>query len=60
MLSINCEINLIRTLFANYVIYNAAENQSTAFAITHTELYVLIVTLSTQDNTKLTTFKIMY
>ena len=60
MLSINCKVNLIRTWSANCVIYNAAENQSTAFAITHTELYVLIVTLSPQDKTKLTTVKIRH
>ena len=57
---INCEINLILSWSANCVIYNAAENQSTAFAITDTELYVPIVTLSTQDNAKHTTIKIRF
>ena len=50
---INCEINLILTWSANCVISNAAANQETTFAITDTKLYVLLVTLSTDDNAKL-------
>ena len=51
---INCEINLILTRSKKYVIAsNTAANQKTTFVITNTKLYVLIVTLSTQDNSKL-------
>ena len=51
---INCEINLILTRSKKYVIAsNTATNQETTFAITDTKLYVPIVTLSTQDNSKL-------
>ena len=49
---INCEINLILTWFANCVISSAAANQAATLAITDTKLYVLVVTLSTQDNAK--------
>ena len=49
---INCEINLILTKSENCVISSAAANQATAFEITNTKHYILIVTLSTQDNTK--------
>ena len=50
---INCEINLILTWSANCVIvYTNVANQGDAFAITKTKLYVLVVTLSTQDNAK--------
>ena len=51
---INCEINLILTLSTNCVIVSTnAANQSATFAITDTKLYVSLVTLSTQDNSKL-------
>ena len=51
---INCEINLILTRSKKYVIAsNTATNQEATFAITDTKLYVPIVTLSTQDNSKL-------
>ena len=50
---INCEINLILTWFANCIIFNAAVNQDTTFAITDTKLYVPVVTLSIDDNRKL-------
>ena len=49
---INCDINLTVTWSANCVIYNAAANQDTTFAITDTKLYVPVITLST-DNAKL-------
>ena len=48
---INCEINLILTWSTDCVISSAAGK--TKFAITDTKLYVTIVTLSTQDNSKL-------
>ena len=50
---INCEINLILTWSLNGIIFNAAANQETEFAVTHTKLYVPVVTLSVQDNAKL-------
>ena len=50
----NCEVNLILTWSANCVIVSTnVENQNATFAITDTKLYVPMVTLSTQDNTKL-------
>ena len=48
---INCEINLILTWSDNGGISSATG--ATEFKITGTELYILIVTLSTQDNAKL-------
>ena len=53
MILINCEINLILTWSSNCVISNAAANQATTFAITDTKLYVSVLALSTDDNTKL-------
>ena len=54
---INCEVNLILTWSADCVIiYTNFANQVPTFAITETKktnLYVPIVTLSTQDNSKL-------
>ena len=50
---IDYEIILILTWSKNCIISNAAANQSAAFAVTDTQLYVLILTLSTQDNAKL-------
>ena len=47
---VNCEISLILTWPENCVISNAAANQATAFAITDIKLYVLVVTLSTDNN----------
>ena len=51
---IKCEINLILTWSTNCVIVptNAA-NQNVTFQITDTKLYVPVVTLSAQDNSKL-------
>ena len=40
-------------LFADCVVSNAAENEATIFAIIDTQLYVPIVTLSTQYNANL-------
>ena len=51
---INCEVELILIWFAGYVIiYTDVANQVPTFAITETNLYVPVVTLSTQDNAKL-------
>ena len=51
---INCEINLFLTWSENCVIvYTDVANQNGTFEITDTKLYVPVVTLSTQDNTKL-------
>ena len=51
MLLINCEVNLILTWSRDCVITNSAG--AGKFKITETELYVSVVTLSTQDNAKL-------
>ena len=48
---INCEVNLILTWSSTCVI--ADSNGAGTFAITNTKLYVPVVTLSTQENTKL-------
>ena len=51
---ISCEINLILTWSKICdKASNTAANQETTFAITDTRLYVLVVTLSGQDNEKL-------
>ena len=51
---INCEVHLILTWSANFVIVSTnAANQNATFAITDTKLHVPVVTLSTQDNSKL-------
>ena len=50
---INCEVNLILTWSSTCVIVSAINvNQAATFAITDTKLYVPVVTLSTQENTK--------
>ena len=51
MTLINCEINLILTWSEDCVISSATG--AIKFKITDTKLYVPIVTLSAQDNTKL-------
>ena len=48
---INCEVEIILTWSKNCVISSATGE--TKFAITKTKLYVPVVTLSTEDNTKL-------
>ena len=54
MALINCEIELILTCSADCVkIYTDVNNQVPTFTITETNLYVLVVTLTTQDNAKL-------
>ena len=51
---INCEVEPILTWFAGCVIiYTDVANQNPTFAITETNLYVSVVTFSTQDNSKL-------
>ena len=51
---INCEIELILSWSVNCVIiYTNVANQVPTFTITETNLYVPVVTLSTQDNAKL-------
>ena len=51
---INCEVELILTRSANCVIiYTDISNQDHAFELDETNLYVPVVTLSTQDNAKL-------
>ena len=51
---INCKTNLILTWSGNCIIVaGTVVNQVQTFTITDTKLYVLNVTLSTQDNTKL-------
>ena len=51
---INCEIELILTWSRDCVIiYTNVDNQVPTFTITETNLYVPVVTLSTQDNAKL-------
>ena len=47
---INCEVNLILTWSSTCIITNS--NGVGTFAITDTKLYVPVVTLSTQENTK--------
>ena len=50
---INCEVNLILTWSSTCVLISTnALNQNATFAITDTILYVPVVTLSTQENTK--------
>ena len=51
---INCEVELVLDWSANCVIiYTNVNNQVPTFTITETNLYLPVVTLSTQDNTKL-------
>ena len=47
---INCEVNLILTWSSTCVV--TVPNGAGTFAITDTKLYVPVVTLSTQENTK--------
>ena len=47
---INCEVNLILTWSSICVVTNS--NGAGTFAITDTTIYVPVVTLSTQENTK--------
>ena len=48
---VNCEIDLILDWSANCVItYTDVANQASTFTITERNLYVPVITLSTQDN----------
>ena len=50
---INCEVNLILTWSSTFVLVSTNNaNQVATFAITDTKLYIPVVTLSTQENTK--------
>ena len=50
----NCEIRIQLTWSQKCVIASdIAANQETKFAITDTKMYVLVVTLSAQDNARL-------
>ena len=49
---IHCEINLFSNFVKVFYKIRKAHNKVPAFTITDTKLYVPIVTLSTQDNTK--------
>ena len=50
---INCEVNLILTWTSTCVVISSSnQNRVATFAITDTKLYVPVVTLSTQENTK--------
>ena len=54
MLLINCEFNIILTWSADCVIiYTDVANKILTVTITETNLYVPVVTLSTQDKAKL-------
>ena len=53
MTLINCKVSLMLTWSINCIIsVNAAANQARTFAINDANLYVLVVTLPTQDDTK--------
>ena len=54
MALINCEVELIFTWSENCIIVSTnIANQNPTFTITDTTLYVPVVTLSTQGNSKL-------
>ena len=54
MTLVNCEINLILSWSSSCVIVSTnLDNQRAIFEITDTKFYVLVVTLSTQDNARL-------
>ena len=54
MLLINCEINLILPWSAGYfIIDNPIVSQEPTFTITDAQIYIPVVTLSTQDDAKL-------
>ena len=51
---INCEVNIILAWSADFgTVYTNVANQVPTFATTETNLYVSLVTISTQDNAKL-------
>ena len=53
---INCKVEITLTWSADFVIiYTDVADQVPTFTITETNLYVPVVTLSTEDNAKLLT-----
>ena len=48
---INCKVELSLSWYENYILYSAGNNAT--FTITDAKLYVPIVTLSAEDNAKL-------
>ena len=52
MALINCEINLDLNSSKNSFIVANNTDQNTTFSVTDTKIYVLVVSLSTQDNAK--------
>ena len=53
---INCEVNLLLNCSEDCdIVYTNVANQIPSFAITETNIYVPVVTLSSQDNAKLLT-----
>ena len=59
---INCEVNVILTWSSSCILIATVNpNQNATFAITDTKLYVPVVTLSTQEDTKIpSTIKIRF
>ena len=58
---INCETELILTWSAKWVIiYTNFNGQVPTFTVTETNLYVPVVTLSTQDNAVIIPIKIRF
>ena len=54
MLLINCDVNLLLTWSKDFVITNSTgEGKIFVLEKTETKLYVLVVTLSIEDNAKL-------
>ena len=52
MALINCEINLdLNSSKNNFIVANNTD-QNTTFSVTDTKIYILVVSLSTQDNAK--------
>ena len=51
---INCKIELSLNWIENFVLTTAANASSATFKITDAKIYVPVVTLSTEDNAKLT------
>ena len=48
---VNCDVNLILTWSANFmIIYTDVANNIPTFSMTDANFYVMVITLSTQDN----------
>ena len=51
---VNCDVNLILTWSANFmIIYTDVANNIPTFSMTDANFCVMVITLSTQDNAKL-------